>query len=105
RDDPRGRQPGGDPPRARCGARPARSCAEIGVEKMATALERVMSGPAPAEVVKEHKPRPAALLYGPLAIALAVVGAVLARDAEGQVGQWVRVGLVVIWAIAGMVAT
>src|SRR5947209_14302021 len=72
---------------------------------MATALERVMSGPAPAEVVKERKPRRAALLYGPLAIVLAVVGAVVARDAEGQVGEWVRVGLVVAWAIAGMVAT
>src|SRR5205814_4056592 len=99
---PRGRQPGGDPARACCGARPARSCAEIGVEKMATALERVMSGPAPTEVVKEQRPRPAALLYGPLAIALVVVGAVVARDAEGQVGQWVRVALVVFWAIAGM---
>src|SRR3954447_570186 len=72
---------------------------------MATALERVMSGPAPAEVVKEHKRRPAALLYGPLAIVLAVAGAVVARDADGQVGQWVRVGLVVVWAVAGMVAT
>ena len=72
---------------------------------MATALERVMSGPAPTEVVKEKRPRPAALLYGPLAIALVVVGAVVARDAEGQVGQWVRVALVVFWAIAGMVAT
>ena len=72
---------------------------------MATALERVMSGPAPAEVTKERKPRPVALLYGPLAILLAVVGAVVARDAEGQVGQWVRVALVVVWAIAGMVAT
>jgi signal transduction histidine kinase len=55
--------------------------------------------------VKEHKQRPAALLYGPLAIVLAVVGAVLARDAEGQVGQWVRVVLIVVWAVAGMVAT
>ena len=72
---------------------------------MATALERVMSGPAPAEVTKERKPRPVALLYGPLAILLAVVGAVVARDAEGQVGQWVRVALVVVWAIAGMIAT
>ena len=72
---------------------------------MATALERVMSGPAPAEVVKERKPRPVALVYGPLAILLAVVTAVIARDAPGQVGQWVRVGLVVVWAIAGMVAT
>jgi signal transduction histidine kinase len=72
---------------------------------MATALERVMSGPAPAEVTREHKRRPAALLFGPLAIVLAVVGAVLARDAGGQVGEWVRVGLVVVWAVAGMVAT
>jgi len=72
---------------------------------MATALERVMAGPAPAEVVKEHKPRSASLLYGPVAIALAVGGAVAARDADGQVGQWVRVGLVIVWAIAGMVAT
>src|SRR5438874_11420481 len=70
-----------------------------------TALERVMSGPAPAEVTQERRPRPAALLYGPLAIAVAAVGAVVARDADGQVGQWVRVGLVVAWAIAGMVAT
>src|SRR5947209_11298052 len=70
-----------------------------------TALERVMAGPAPAEVTKEKKPRPAALLYGPLAIILAVVGAVVARDAEGQIGQWVRVGLVVAWAAAGMMAT
>src|SRR5206468_1519513 len=52
-----------------------------------------------------QKPRPAALLYGPLAVALVVSGAVLARDAEGQVGQWVRVGLVIVWALAGMVAT
>ena len=72
---------------------------------MATALERVMSGPAPAEVVKEHKRRPAALLYGPLAVVLAVGGAVVARDAGGQVGQWVRVSLVIVWAVAGMVAT
>src|SRR5581483_11915040 len=72
---------------------------------MATALERVMSGPAPAEVEKVHKPRPASLLYGPLAVVLVVLGAVVARDAEGQVGQWVRVGLVVVWAIAGMIAT
>jgi signal transduction histidine kinase len=73
---------------------------------MTTALERVMSGPAPAEVAKEPgPPSPAALLYGPLAIVIAVGGAVVARDAHGQVGQWVRVGLVVAWAIAGMVAT
>src|SRR5690349_3710172 len=72
---------------------------------MATALERVMSGPAPAEAVKEHKARPAALLYGPLAVLLAAGGAIAARDANGQVGQWVRVGLVVVWAFAGMVAT
>src|SRR2546425_2806491 len=72
---------------------------------MTTALERVMSGPAPAEVEKERRSRPAALLYGPLAIAVAAVGAVVARDADGQVGQWVRVGLVVAWAAAGMVAT
>jgi signal transduction histidine kinase len=73
---------------------------------MTTALERVMSGPAPAEVAKEPRPpSPAALLYGPLAIVIAVGGAVVARDAHGQVGQWVRVGLVVAWAIAGMVAT
>src|SRR5438270_849669 len=72
---------------------------------MATALDRVMSGPAPAEVTRERRPRPVALLYGPLAIALAAGGAVIARDATGQVGQWVRVGLVVAWAIAGMVAT
>jgi signal transduction histidine kinase len=64
-----------------------------------------MSGPAPAEVTKEQRPRPVALLFGPLAIALAVLGAVVARDAKGQVGQWVRVGLVVAWAVAGMVAT
>src|SRR5438874_770569 len=70
-----------------------------------TALERVMSGPAPAEVTQERRPRPAALLYGPLAIAVAAVAAVVARDADGQVGQWVRVGLVVAWAFAGMVAT
>jgi signal transduction histidine kinase len=72
---------------------------------MATALERVMSGPAPAEVVKETKARPVSLLYGPLAVALAVFGAIVARDARGQVGQWVRVGLIVVWALAGMVAT
>ena len=54
---------------------------------MATALERVMSGPAPAEVVKEQRPRPASLLYGPLAIVLAVSGAVVARDATGQVDE------------------
>ena len=72
---------------------------------MTTALERVMSGPAPAEVTKEQRPRPLALLYGPLAIALAVAGAIVARHAHGQVGQWVRVGLVVAWALAGMVAT
>ena len=72
---------------------------------MTTALERVMSGPAPAEVTQERRPRPVALLYGPLAIAVAAVAAVVARDAEGQVGQWVRVGLVVAWAVAGMVAT
>ncbi|MBV8983522.1 MAG: hypothetical protein JOZ68_05075 [Acidimicrobiia bacterium] len=72
---------------------------------MATALERVMSGPAPAEVVKEHRSRSAALLYGPLGVVLAAGGAIAARDANGQVGQWVRVGLVVVWAIAGMVAT
>src|SRR5437762_14182303 len=71
---------------------------------MATALERVMSGPAPAEVVKEQKPRPAALLYGPLAVAPVVSGAVLARDAAGQVRQWVRVGLVIVWVLAGLVA-
>ena len=46
---------------------------------MATALERVMAGPAPAEVVKEHKPRPAALLYGPLAIVLAALTLVVAN--------------------------
>src|SRR3954468_4167732 len=72
---------------------------------MATALERVMAGPAPAEVAKEHKPRPAALLYGPLAILLVVFGAVVARDADGQVGEWTRVALVIVWALAGMVAT
>src|SRR3954447_24433437 len=72
---------------------------------MATALERVMSGPAPSEVTEERKPRPAALLYGPLAIVLVVFGAVIARHADGQVGEWVRVALVVVWAIAGMVAT
>src|SRR3954463_5376279 len=72
---------------------------------MATALERVMAGPAPAEVTKEHKPRPAALLYGPLAILLVVFGAVVARDADGQVGEWTRVALVIVWALAGMVAT
>src|SRR5437588_5381753 len=72
---------------------------------MATALERVMPGPGPAEVTKGRTPRPVALLYGPLAILLAVVGAVVGRDAAGQVGQWVRVALVVVWAIAGMVAT
>ncbi len=72
---------------------------------MATALERVMAGPAPAEVEKERRPRPVALLYAPLAIALGVVPAIVARDADGQVGQWVRVGLILAWAVAGAVAT
>jgi signal transduction histidine kinase len=72
---------------------------------MATALERVMAGPAPTEVEKVQRPRPAALVYGPLAILFAAGAAVVGRDGSGQVGQWVRVGLVVVWAVAGMVAT
>src|SRR3977135_3652783 len=73
---------------------------------MTTALERVMSGPAPAEAVAElPRRRPPALLYAPLAVGLATFGAVVGRDAGNDVTQWLRVGLVVAWAVAGAVAT
>jgi signal transduction histidine kinase len=71
-----------------------------------TALERVMSGPAPAERVAERPSRRSpALLYGPLAVAVATFGAVVGRNAGNDVTQWLRVGLVVAWAVAGSVAT
>src|SRR3954467_8012669 len=72
---------------------------------MTTALERVMSGPAPAETAVERRPFSAALLYGPLAVAMAVFGAVVARDAGDAVTMWVEVGLILVWAIAGTVST
>src|SRR2546423_979571 len=72
---------------------------------MTTALERVMSGPAPAETVAERPRRRApAPLYGPLAVVLATFGAVIGRDAGNDVTQWLRVGLVIAWALAGSVA-
>src|SRR3954469_23527617 len=71
---------------------------------MTTALERVMAGPAPAETVSERPPRSPALLYGPLAVAMAVFGGVVARDAGSQLTLWLEVGLITLWAIAGTVA-
>src|SRR5438067_2636011 len=70
---------------------------------MATALERVMA-PAPAEVPAEHRRRPIAVLYGPLAVALTVWGAILARHAGDAGTEWLRVGLAVAWALAGTLA-
>src|SRR5437763_5426828 len=70
---------------------------------MATALERVMA-PAPAEVPAEHRRRPIAVLYGPLAVALTVWGAILARHAGDAGAEWLRVGLAVAWAAAGTLA-
>src|SRR2546423_12862293 len=68
---------------------------------MATALERVMA-PAPVETsTAEHRRRPLAVLYGPLAVGLTVWGAVLARNAGNAGAEWLRVGLAVAWAGAG----